>query len=655
MNWESFENRIKKIRYNKLKGDKWLDASCSFDIETSRVGDVSFMYLWGFSFFNEFFEIGRTWEEFLEFFDKLEQVLEKNRLNLIIYVHNLNFEYSFMNQFLDQRIKKYFAKGECDILYFMTNHTWWRCSAKLTRLNLERSCKMYNTKHQKLVGDLDYDVVRYPSTEIPEDSKEMKYFMHDLICVNEVVEAVKELKDAKSILQMPMTLTGFNRRKAKKRCESVDYHMNYRTLRIDNEIYSLAEDSQKGGAVECSMFKKNKILKSDGWDYNGQHPWIILTGYFPMNRFVKFPGDENNMEAVYKELETKCCLFDIVFESVELKKDKDFGIIGISHIQNRKDCKVDVVIDYRIIKATNVHLTLNEIDFKNILKFYDVGDFKIWNLYTARRARLPYQIRDVVWESYLEKLKYSKYKNTDLEWMYNNKKQELNSFSGMLQTKTVHPEWRKQSNGTFKPYELSNSDKYHFLSQYSESYAHFVYYPWGNWIISQSRYWCYRLIDCAKPGKHIYHDTDSCYAEEFDMKKIKALNKEIEAISEKYGYNVGRLGQADLEHKDIEFKMLGIKSYAIKEDGVVKTTVAGLPKEYASVLNGDLNNFHLGTLFPGAMKTATYHTHEIYKLTDDKGNEFSSAGYCTIKNEDFILKNMDSKYELLTGYIYSDI
>ena len=654
MEWKEFEESLKKKKTNKLKGKKYIDVSSSFDIETTDNGEESFMYIWGFSFWNEYFEIGRTWEEFISFFDKLESLLERLNLNIIIYVHNLNFEYIFVNEILGERIKDYFAKGENDILYFKTKHTWFRCSAKLTRLNLEKSCVMYNTKHQKLVGDLDYHKTRYFSTELTDS--EMQYFLHDLICVNEIVENVRIQKGCKSILNLPMTLTGFTRRKAKKNCESIEYHMNFKRLKINNEIFDMTADNQKGGSCECSIFKKNKIIHGvDSFDFVSQHIKIMLCDYFPMSEFKKYQGDENNLEEVYEQLQTRCCLFDMWFEEIELKKEKDFGIIGTSHIQNKNDCEILTQIDFRIIKAKNVHLTLNEIDLQNIFEFYDFNNFKIWNLYTAMRGRLPYQIREVVWKLLNEKIDYSKYKGTKKDFMYQNKKQELNSFSGMIQTKSIHNVWNRKKDGTFFEVEYSNSDKFHLLEDYHNSFAHFIFYPWGNWIISHSRRMCYDLIKCAKPGSHIYHDTDSCYATEFDENKIKELNKRIEQQVESYGYNVGNLGQAMLEHKNIDFKMIGLKQYAIKENGNVKITVCGLPKDNAKHLNNDLNNFKLGFAFPGAIKTAVYKPNKIHTLKDDKGNEFITGGCCRIGEEDFILHNMDSKAELLTGWIYSGI
>lgn len=652
--WDEFIEYARKLKTNKLNGEKWIDCSSSFDIETTNAEPVAFMYLWGFSFFNKFNVYGRTWSEFLEFLSKLEQVLKENKLNLIIYIHNINFEYAFMYEFIKDKLRSTFAKGEHDLLYFRTPFIWWRCSAKLTRLNLEKSCIMYNTNHKKAVGDLDYSKLRFPTTELTE--KELHYFEYDLLCVNDVVEAVKINKNSKSILAMPMTLTGFTRKKAKNNCDNIEYHNAYKSLKINNEIYGLAEDGQKGGACECSIWKKNKIISNvDMYDFNSQHIYIMLCEYFPMSAFRKFQGNENDIKVVKEVLETKCCLFDIYIDEIELKKDKDFGIIGTSHIQNKGEAKIEIQYDFRVIKAKNIRLTLNEIDLEQIFRFYDVGKFQIFNLWVARRMRLPYQIRDVIWELLQNKVEFSKYKGTEKDFMYQNKKQELNSFSGMLQTKTIHPTWDLQNNGQFRQREMSNSDKYNYLAEYHKSFAHFTYYPWGNWIISHSRKMLFDLIDCAKPHSHIYHDTDSCYALGFDILKLNELNKKIESTAEYYGYNIGRLGQADLEHKNIDFKMLGIKQYAIKENGEVKITIAGIPKENGKYLNGDLNNFKLGCCFPGALKTATYVSAKKYTIIDDKGKPFETAGYCKITNEDFILKNYDSKIDLLEGYIYDGL
>ena len=639
-------DELSKTRLTSVKGSKYCDVPISFDIETTNLDSgESFMILWGFSFFNKYHITGRSWEEFVSFFDELEYYLKDWNLNIIIWVHNLNFEYAFLYEFMKDKIKSVFAKGEHDILDFKTSRTWWKCSAKLVRLPLDKACDMYGTKTKKLCGSWDYKKIRTKNDELSEEEKQ--YFIHDLDATNDLIEEVKKQKDIKKLVQMPMTLTGFSRRKLKKSCSSIEYHMKYKSLNLDNEIYSMFDENAKGGVNEIEIFQKNKIFHNVKLlDFVSQYIYIMLCEYFPMSAFKSYPGNPNNLEEVSKVLRDKCCIFDIKFEHLKLKSDKGFGIINTGHVINRNDCKILTKIDNRIIEATNVHLVLNELDLKHILKYYDCpGGFTIWNLYTAFRGRLPYEIRDVIFELLQEKVNLSKYDGTEKEYIYQNKKQELNSIAGMIETKLIRDSWILQKDGCFKPQSMDNSSRYHYLTQYNKSMAHFVYFPWGNYIISHGRDMTLNLIDCVSK-KHLYHDTDSCFALEFDWEKVKKLNLDIENKCKKYGYNIGNLGQALLKKENFDLKILSPKTYAISKNGKVEITCAGVPKEFGKYLNNDLSKFEYGFIFPDSMKVAKYSSRPIHEI-EVNGVKHTTAGFVYISNQDYILKNNDNISEKL--------
>ena len=88
---------------NKRKCKEYLQTFGVFDIETTTiykghapdwiVAPWAFMYHWQMCV-GGYLIIGRTWEEWLEFFDRLEDVLQFNgNKQLVIYVHNLGYEF----------------------------------------------------------------------------------------------------------------------------------------------------------------------------------------------------------------------------------------------------------------------------------------------------------------------------------------------------------------------------------------------------------------------------------------------------------------------------------------------------------------------------------------------------------------------------------
>ena len=56
------------------------------------------MYFWGFDL-NGLCCYGRTWEEFVNYLNRISKILDLNvNRRLIIYVHNLGFEFQFMRK-----------------------------------------------------------------------------------------------------------------------------------------------------------------------------------------------------------------------------------------------------------------------------------------------------------------------------------------------------------------------------------------------------------------------------------------------------------------------------------------------------------------------------------------------------------------------------
>ena len=85
----------------------YLNIESGFDIETTSTtvnGEkVAFMYVWqiGIGYGNDVF-YGRTWAELVELLHDLSLSLELDESKrLVIYVHNLAYEFQFMRKFFD--------------------------------------------------------------------------------------------------------------------------------------------------------------------------------------------------------------------------------------------------------------------------------------------------------------------------------------------------------------------------------------------------------------------------------------------------------------------------------------------------------------------------------------------------------------------------
>ena len=93
---------ISTIRTNKKI--TYLNIESAFDIETTSIklsddSKSAFMYIWmfGIGYGNEVF-YGRTWQEFSDMCKLLKETFDlSDEKRLVVYVHNLGYEFQFIN------------------------------------------------------------------------------------------------------------------------------------------------------------------------------------------------------------------------------------------------------------------------------------------------------------------------------------------------------------------------------------------------------------------------------------------------------------------------------------------------------------------------------------------------------------------------------
>lgn len=152
---------------------------CAFDIETSTIygkniingkeGYYSTMYLAQFGI-NNHVVLFRTWEQVRLFFQKLPRLLGlSHNTCLLTWVHNLDYENSYIKHRFDIDMTTYFGKNkQHPIKYLLQNHFWFHDSFSVTNSSLLKLGEMYKTAHQKAAGDLglDHNIIRNSKTEL---------------------------------------------------------------------------------------------------------------------------------------------------------------------------------------------------------------------------------------------------------------------------------------------------------------------------------------------------------------------------------------------------------------------------------------------------------------------------------------------------------
>lgn len=235
----SILKQIPLVKRKRGQKKKYYDLVCAFDIETTNIDRYkqAVMYIWQFQIDDKCTVIGRTWNEFKTFYNKLNEIFNDGRL--VVLVHNLSFEFQFLKSQIS--IDKVFAMSDRKVLYFISGNLEFRCTYIHSNMSLDKYLNKMEVESQK-VKDFDYSKKRYYWTELTDDEL--------LYCVNDVKGLVqaykKELeKDADTLLSIPYTSTGYVRRVFKKALEPINYQI--RQMLPDLEVFHGLRHAFRGG------------------------------------------------------------------------------------------------------------------------------------------------------------------------------------------------------------------------------------------------------------------------------------------------------------------------------------------------------------------------------------------------------------------------
>lgn len=636
---------FKTYRHHKYN---YYNVACAFDIETTTIrcprmdscplmqkGECvkeqcqdwiepyAFMYHWQFCI-NDIVIFGRTWEEYIIFTDTIKEQLNLNNKNrLIVYVHNLPFEFSFMSNIFSW--KEIFAVDQRKPIKAFDGGIEYRCSYKLSNMSLEKFCE--NTPgcfYQKLTGEYDYDKIRTPDTCLTP--RELEYCYCD---VRGLCECINYLLKEDTIASIPMTSTGYVRRDC--RIATLKNPKNKRRIineKLTAKQYFLLKDAFRGGDTHASYMFSGDILEDvKSKDISSSYPYVMMTEKFPA-KFVK--GNPDKLEDyLIKDL--------AILMVVDMKYVKYTGEDYIPYIPISKCNQIDteeIVVDNgRILYVKEIEMTLTEIDYKIIRETY-IADMKIKELYVAKKKMLPIELREKIKEYFYQK---STLKGmTEKAYEYAKSKNRLNGIFGMTVTDIIKDEWCYDIK---EGWYLKNADAKKSLKRYYENQNSFLSYQWGVWVTAYARQNLRKGLKITKSDT-LYVDTDSIKYINDHEDGFRAYNQKVlEKIKETdikpmviYNDRTYTMGTMDDDGSYEEFRTWGAKKYCYRVNGKYKTTVAGLGKEAGSsyINKKGVLAFCPGTVFyPSGRMTAVYGDDDVHTITVD-GCTFTTAGYCAL-------------------------
>ena len=589
----------------KLKHNgEWINYKklyAGFDIETTNVvaGEkhLAFMYHWQFSIANDdyiYVFTGRTWPEYLEFMDKLQDHYKLDAdTRLLVGVANLGFEFQFIRKRFEWDPADFFAREERHPLKVRAGGFEFHEVLSISGGNLAQLARDY-TQTQKLTGDLDFKIMRNSTDKL--DMTELDYCINDVVILSEFG---KFLFDTYIIpdKRIPLTKTGILRSETRQNGEKMlgkDGFKQYRSLIYEifpsEEIYALwFRYLFRGGYVHSNINLSGfTIYKADGFDITSSYPTeMLLKKNYPVGKFTRVDFDPALLQSF-------ACIMLVRFTGIKRR----FSI----SIESKSKCvecygteKMPLVIDNGRVAQGNILVYLTELDFENYKRFYNWESMEVFDFQIAERGPLPPFIRKTLAKYYKLKAELKKAGKQDSP-EYIIAKQKVNSFFGMMVTRIELDKILYDDKWIVKEQELNFAE---------EIKSQFLAPQWGIWVCANARNTLLQVTaDITEAigdgsGDHflagvIYNDTDSIKVKDLSGKaaeiidrynaKIRKLRKSIKSLDKP---EFEGLGEFEHEAHYEKFKTLGAKRYLVSEHGKVKATIAGLPKVSILKVAGD--------------------------------------------------------------------
>lgn len=688
---DDYLNSLQHLGYPILVGSsrkEIYNIPCSFDIEASSFNDegtrekAACMYIWQFGF-NGSVIYGRTWEEFLEFLAYFSDYLDLSPTRyLYIYVHNLSYEFQWIKKYFEWDDVFALKKRKVAKAIFAPRGLEFRCSYLLTNAGLAHVSDNLLTRYHvaKLVGNLDYSLVRSPLT--PLTKPEIDYAMNDVRVVMSLIQ--EKIENENGIDKIPLTNTGYVRNYMRQQCmpnkhDAQKFHQLTDSLSIESiDEYDQDKRALMGGFTHAGVKHANKTQRmAKGKDRTSAYPYEMLASYFPMSR-AKFIGAPASPEEFESYLNSHCCIFDVEFTNLLPAVDYE------NYLSIHKCIAEDFTLNNgRIVSAKKCFCTLTEIDFEICTKMYTWDNMRISNLRIYTRGYLPRPIILAILKLYENKTKLKDVPEEAVEYLRS--KGMLNSSFGMMLTDIIRPAYKLNDDAEWITEEAQTQK---LLNGYNKNFNRFLYYAWGIYVTAHARYHLFEAI-WEFGDDYIYADTDSVKGLNMDKHEVffKVANLKVEVALRKMcrvmniDFELCRpetikgekklLGVWEDDGDYLSFKTCGAKRYMYVNapdkkhpEPYLGLTVAGLNKKTAipyllKNFKGDfetiLDHFHDGfTIPPGhaGKQTVTYIDNEISGYAHDYLNSrfnYHESSAVHMEPQGFSMSQTDEYLRMIEG------
>lgn len=650
--WNEFPFEIlKKDIVKSGKHKMYQRHPMTFDIETSKIPTddeghyQAFMYIWQICIEGNVV-FGRRWEELQEFMEKVVNAYKLSEERVVVYVHNLSFEFQFIQDYFN--FTDVFAMASRSILTAKTAHLEFRCSYKLSNMSLAKFIENTpNTMHYKGVDDLDYATVRTPDT--PLNEVELGYCFND---VKGLYECVMELLKEDNIATIPLTSTGYVRRDCRK---AMNRNKNNRKMFLRSRLtllqYKLLRECFRGGNTAGDRYLTNLILNNVGsYDLSSSYPFQMIAREYPLGKWNY--GVIPDIKTLEEYNRKYCTIARYTFKNIRLRDEKPIPYIPQSKCLALGDDRE--IYNGRILHADILTISMTNIDFEIVKEQYVYDEIAVEEFHYTRKGLLPKELRDTIMY-YFEKKSMLK-GDEEHYYEYMKSKNKLNSIYGMTVTNILNTEI-EYHDGEYTEKKMSEEEMEEAIDKYYKNHRSFLNYSWGVFVTAYARRELEDGLNIAGLDT-IYCDTDSVkYIGDHD-KEFEAYNERLNNECEEKGIknyaevNGKRfyMGIFDKEKGYDEFITLGAKKYAFLQNGKLGITVSGLSKKKGAKeleKKGGLRRFQRNEVFYNSGRTiAQYNSAKVHDITVN-GCTFSTASNLAIVDTTYTLGISDTMLDII--------
>lgn len=665
------------IRKKGKKKIYYIDAVMTFDIETTILPydyddsqsiytlaaqylnettkpylhqPFSYMYHWQVCI-NGYVVIGRTWSEFFLLMSLLRTALQlQDDRRLVIYVHNLAYEFQFIYRFFEW--SEIFARAPHKVMKATTTDGFeFRCSYFLSNMSLEKFCE--NTPsciHKKAVNDLDYDIVRTADTQLT--MQELIYCIHDVLGL---YECIKERLQEDTIATIPLTSTGYVRRECREAMNSnpSNHDLIYKSY-LKERPYLLCKKAFRGGNTHANRIYAGKIMKNVySFDITSSYPFVMMTEEYPVGQFLEVKVDSN--QTLEKYLSRYLAVMQIELFDLEIKDNVAVPYIDTAHCFERSHIIED---NGRVLYADYIAYTCTSIDFEIINDTYKYSKWSMRKMYISHKQKLPIELRLQIFEYFKQKTELKDVEGKEYEYLKS--KNRINATFGMMVTAIDMDDI--MFNASDGVWEIKKANVAEQIERSHQSYNTFLLYQWGIFITAYARKRLNQMLN--KVGMDtVYTDTDSIKFIGSDniIHFLRESHKVVMNLKDSDIYYAAEndatievLGVWDYEGMYEKFRTWGAKKYAYVKNGKFQTVVSGMNRKKGAKVVASIENFELGRQYENVGRTVSFYNNEGIEHIIVDGCEMMTSTNVGIVPTTYTLGVTDTYAELICNNLIDE-